>query len=242
VVVRVETTEFGDATDTGSIEVVAGTPAASPVAPTPGFSRYLTLATVYVAAGATTLTSANVTQLQINNRNVSLCTSAGRPSAPTKGQPIYETDTDKLLQYQTATTGWTPPWNLPWGVVGTGSNTTSATITTTQATISGLSTTITLVANRRYKATVTVPVLKNTSSSVVSIQTFVGATGIGGTSATVASGSYATLTGSHLFTGSGSTLITAAGSVVSDTASLNVSGVFPATLIIEDVGPAAAPA
>ena len=46
---------------------------------------------------------------------VYICTSGTRPT-PIKGMSIFETDTSKLLQYQSATTGWTPPWNIPWGI------------------------------------------------------------------------------------------------------------------------------
>lgn len=31
---------------------------------------------------------------------------------------IYETDTFRTMQYQSATTGWTQLWNMPWGVIG----------------------------------------------------------------------------------------------------------------------------
>ena len=188
------------------------------------------------------LTASEVNTYLMKQAVIVCDSTADYPASPVEGMTVYDKGADALKVYTTATTGWQAPWSLPWGLVGSGTNTAGATITTTQATISGLSLTITLIANRRYKATVTIPVLKNTSTSNVVIQTFVGATGIGGASGTVGSGEYATLTSSHLFTGSGSTLITAAGSVVSDTAALNVSNVFPATLIVEDIGPNGAPA
>lgn len=152
IVVRVQTTEFGDASNLGSIQVVAGTPdPVSPVAPTPTFSRYLTLATVYVPAGATSLTTSNVTELQINNRNISVCKSGGRPGSPSKGLPIYETDTNRFLTYQTATTGWTPPWNMPWGTVFSGRATVNVAVSANVLTPLIPSSNVQLVANRRYR-------------------------------------------------------------------------------------------
>jgi microcystin-dependent protein len=65
IVARVQTTEYGDASDVATIEVVTGTAAATPVAPTPGFDRWFELATVTVPAGAGSLTSTNVVPTRI---------------------------------------------------------------------------------------------------------------------------------------------------------------------------------
>lgn len=46
-----------------------------------------------------------------------ICTSSTRPASPYVGQAIYETDTDRLLFYYGATSGWRPPWNQAWGTV-----------------------------------------------------------------------------------------------------------------------------
>jgi hypothetical protein len=46
-------------------------------------------------------------------------TSGARPSSPTEGMTIYETDTDRLLIYTTATTGWVGATGAA-GVGGTG--------------------------------------------------------------------------------------------------------------------------
>jgi hypothetical protein len=95
--------------------------------------------------------------------NYTICTSSTRPASPVEGALIYETDTDKFLQYTTATTGWTPPWNMPWGQVAAvaygGAN--PATLTTI-VDIAGLTVTFTAVTNRLYKAWCTL----NMSSSV----------------------------------------------------------------------------
>jgi microcystin-dependent protein len=65
IIARVKTTEYGDATDTATVEVVTGTAAATPVAPTPGFDRWFELATVTVPAGASSLLSTNVVPTRV---------------------------------------------------------------------------------------------------------------------------------------------------------------------------------
>jgi len=67
-------------------------------------------------AGAPLLASDINTNLM--NQSV-IVTTAAHTSLPTpvEGMTIYETDTDKLLIYTTATTTWVPPWNMPWGYV-----------------------------------------------------------------------------------------------------------------------------
>jgi hypothetical protein len=81
-------------------------------------------------AGAPLLAAEINTNLM--NQSV-IVTTAAHTSLPTpvEGMMIYETDTDKLLQYTTGTTLWQPPWNLPWGRITPGSNAnTSSTVTT----------------------------------------------------------------------------------------------------------------
>ena len=43
--------------------------------------------------------------------------SSARPTGY-EGRAVYDTDTDALMVYAPPTTGWKPPWNLPWGYVG----------------------------------------------------------------------------------------------------------------------------
>jgi microcystin-dependent protein len=81
VVARVKTTEYGDASSTATVEVVTGTAAATPVAPTPGFSRYLVLATVNVPAGMSSLTSTDVVPTRVRSGSASVPTGAIMPFA-----------------------------------------------------------------------------------------------------------------------------------------------------------------
>ena len=60
VVAKVRDSEYSGSTDAGSIEVYTGTPAASPVEPSVGTNSYV-LARVDVPAGATSITTARIT-------------------------------------------------------------------------------------------------------------------------------------------------------------------------------------
>jgi hypothetical protein len=83
--------------------------------------------------------------------NYAICTSSTHPPSPVAGTLIYETDTNKLLQYTTATTGWQPPWNLPWGIQAAPA--TAGLVTTSGGTeiVLSTSTAFTAVANRRLR-------------------------------------------------------------------------------------------
>jgi hypothetical protein len=65
VVVRIRDAAYFGATNSWDLFVITGTPAASPVDPTiPSDGSYLLLARVAVAAGATSITNANITDLR----------------------------------------------------------------------------------------------------------------------------------------------------------------------------------
>lgn len=81
------------------------------------------------------------------------CTSSTRPASPTVGMSIFETDTFRVLVYVSATTGWVPPWNMPWGVMA--QNAVSGNSGATSGSTGVLSApTFTAVANRRYRITI----------------------------------------------------------------------------------------
>lgn len=84
------------------------------------------------------------------NTNRTICTSTTRPAHPSVGDEIYERDTGNTLIWQSATTGWTPPWNTSWGLV-TSANQTADTAFTTVNEIAGMRVTWTAVVNRKYK-------------------------------------------------------------------------------------------
>jgi hypothetical protein len=75
---------------------------------------------------------------------------------PLEGMATYDTTNNNFEIYTTSATGWRAPWNLPWGRI---SHATSATamgagsIGTTDTDITGITVTVTTVANRYYKIT-----------------------------------------------------------------------------------------
>lgn len=100
VVAKVEDQAYSGANNLWSLAVVAGTPAASPVAPTAP-NNSLTLAQILVGAGVTSIVNGNITDTRIYvaaEGGVIPCTSTQRPAVtvvPTS-QLIYETDTNRF--------------------------------------------------------------------------------------------------------------------------------------------------
>lgn len=81
---------------------------------------------------------------------------AALPSPNVTGAVAYNLDTDALLVKSGASVGWTPPWNLPWGVVYHFQSPNNFILTTNEATINGFDNiTFTAVPGRLYAVTVT---------------------------------------------------------------------------------------
>lgn len=117
VVARVKDAAYSGVVNAWDIEVVTGTPAPSPSEPAVP-ANSLVLAMVSVAALATSIVNANITDRRTTqagqNRATALggivtCTSTSRPSHK-EGRAIYETDTDILLISDGAS--WLDPRNL----------------------------------------------------------------------------------------------------------------------------------
>jgi hypothetical protein len=168
---------------------------------------------------------------------------------------IYETDTNKMLTYTTATTSWVPSWNLPWGIVGTSSATSTFTIPlTTPTDITGLSVTATLVKNRQYRAQWVAPVLKDATASRAILQLVVNGLTVARTQTDITAagrqtpngiftfGLGVTTTPSGIVSASGSYVFKVQGYCAAGTATLDVAVDQPAILLIEDIGPASSPA
>lgn len=99
VVAKVQDAAYSGATNAWSLAVVTGTPAASPAEPTVP-ANAVVLAMVNVAALATTITNANITDRRrraCGLSGIAVCSSTSRPAAPYIGMTIFETDTTKLL-------------------------------------------------------------------------------------------------------------------------------------------------
>ena len=193
-----------------------------------------------------------LTASQVNNlakQVVVTCTSGTRPSSPPEGMTIYETDTDKLLTYTTATTGWVAPWNTPWGRIGSAASTAAtSSIGSSNTDVNGLSVTWTAVANRYYLTTVMVPIYQQTTAAGVAYLSV--ADGSNNekivSQVTCPAGSAATLTVRILETvTAGST--TRKARIKQDggggaTGAIAYASNYPATILVEDLGPSAAPA
>jgi hypothetical protein len=185
----------------------------------------------------------------LGKQSVIVCTAGTRPASPIEGMTIYETDTDKLQIYTTATTLWQPPWNMPWGCVSGGYTEllVNGTTTTTTTDIAGLTCTFTAVANRRYK----IRAHTQLSSSVAGDYAGVNVADSVGTRLALASTSLPTVsTGVDVtaeviktFT-AGSTTVKGQVTRVAGTGTITpgAAATAPMFLIVEDIGPSAAPA
>lgn len=75
--------------------------------------------------------------------------SSARPTGY-EGRVIYDTDIDSLMVYASATTGWRPPWNLPWGFIGRALSASSVVLNNVQGNVTA-ALTFNVVKNRRYR-------------------------------------------------------------------------------------------
>lgn len=113
IIARVRDTSYSGASDTFALEVVQGTPAASPADPALPTGSCWVLARVAVAAAASSIVNANVTDFRTGGTGytgqggaaaalggVIACTSAVRPTAGLyEGMIAFETDTDRVIMY-----------------------------------------------------------------------------------------------------------------------------------------------
>lgn len=244
IIAKVQDAAYSGATNAWSLAVVTGTPAASPSDPaTPANS--VVLARVAVAALATSIVTANITDLRPRLAaagGVITCTSTTRPSSPWQGMTIYETDTRKVLEYQTATTTWTPPWNSPWGYVGAVTGTAQTGIGASVTDLTGLSVSYTGYANRRLLLQLIVPCFNSTS---------VGSLYIADSATAILQSGFALPNAVNVFTQMLTTHFTTTGtshtfkgraSVTGGTLSTYDTGSLKPQLIVTDIGPAGAPA
>lgn len=249
VIAEVRDTLFGGAANDWRLSVVTGTPAASPADPSVP-NTALVLARVAVAAGATSVTNANITDLRARAGAVGvsdvICTSTTRPASPFVGMKIYETDTAKALVYAGATSGWSPPWNLSWGrqasVVVTAD---TGSIVGTIVDITGATVSWTAVAGRRYKATFKAEVSSSVGGDtpVLSLTNASNADYDRVTKPLTSTGGE-TFAGVVEITGvSGATVAKLRGIRAAGSGTLTIGGgaTRPCSIIIEDIGPSANP-
>lgn len=172
IVARVRDAEYSGASDTFAIEVVTGTPAASPVDPAVPANSWV-LARVQVAAGATTITNGVLTDLRTVNtsqfgRAAALgglvpCSSSFRPPHAV-GQPIYETDTKRMAISDG--TDWIVPY--PLGELARTNRTSNSAAFGTSVTYFD-TVTATLLPNRKIRVRVAGNILAGTAGQTVSL-------------------------------------------------------------------------
>lgn len=172
--------------------------------------------------------------------------SSARPTGY-EGRAVYDTDTDALMVYASPTTGWKPPWNLPWGVVAKAQLTANSATFTTTADLTGMSCTFTAVPGRRYMCWVTLNVFQQVSTDLVSFYiTGPAGSGVKHLIASPRPGDfYSTVDGSIIQEGlSGSVTLKVARECLGGGgyAQVAASAQFPAQFVIMDVGPYSAPA
>ena len=172
--------------------------------------------------------------------------SSARPTGY-EGRAVYDTDTDALMIYASPTTGWKPPWNLPWGVVAKAQLTANSATFTTSADLTGMSCTFTAVPGRRYMCWVTLNVFQQVSTDLVSFYiTGPAGSGVKQLIASPRPGDfYSTVDGSIIQEGlSGSVTLKVARECLGGGgyAQVAASAQFPAQFVIMDVGPYSAPA
>ncbi len=172
-------------------------------------------------------------------------------TAPQEGMQAYVAGSvHQFLVYAGATDTWQPPWNLPWGRVAQAKKTSSQTGITTVVDVSGLTLTVTALANRLWRVSCYIPLFTQNTSAAV-IQTFLqtGASGAGTQIQDLVLG----LAASGQFSGymeSADQTTTAASlsyhircqNSGAGTTDIGPNTTLPALLSIEDVGSAGAPA
>jgi hypothetical protein len=119
IVATVEDADYSGATDAWKLDVVSGTPAATPLFPAIDDNTFV-LATVLVQNGVSSIVDADITDIRSGSdtdgttaltnygfaalQGVIRCTSSTRPQSPEEGWSIYETDTDREYVYDGS--GW----------------------------------------------------------------------------------------------------------------------------------------
>lgn len=106
VVIQVRDTNYGEAANDVRLTVVTGTPAAVPSAPAlTSYPNALVLAEVAVAAAATTIVNANITDRRTYATalgGIHRCTSTTRPTNPYDGMVCHEINTDFFIRWDGA--------------------------------------------------------------------------------------------------------------------------------------------
>lgn len=243
---------YSGADNDARVIVVTGTAAASPVDPTLP-ANALVLARVSVAANASSITTANITDLRplasVRDQVPAFASSTERTTAipsPYTGQlsAITAADTTNGIQQYNGS-AWRLPWSLPWGFIGSTTRTTS--FAATNANIITYS--LAAIANRRYRITAGAgSVSSSVDSDIAGLAVYADGTKRAGVNIWcpfLGTGYHGgTVVGYYAPTSSATVTIAAYGERVSGTGTITwgASATSPLQLFIEDIGPTGAPA
>jgi len=156
-----------------------------------------------------------------------------------EGMFVYDMEAHALKQFTTGATGWTAPWNLPWGYVAQASTSTvTSAISSTYKDITDLTVTWTGVANRRYKVTGYVDI-GSTNSSISRIAITDGSnTEKAQSQQVLGSNDVATHNVMEIFTGTSASLTRKLrGRVTAGTGATQSNNYGPHLIVVEDIGP-----
>jgi hypothetical protein len=251
IVARVYDTAVGDTGPSRwALEAVTGTAAPSPAAPAAP-TNSVALAQVSVAAAATSVVNAGITDVRRRLGGLAgavlLCTSTTRPANPWLGQTIDESDTGNRLVWYGSASGWRPPWSVSWGVLGRATvGTNQGSIVGSEVAITGLSVAVTIPQNRRLRARAHLDVSDTLANehAAVFIRTAAGIVGRGefDTSVVATFGLSAVADTPVLELAAGSYTFTVGLQRLSGSGTLAANGAVAASwLVVEDLGPNGAP-
>lgn len=194
------------------------------------------------------LTAANLIDY-VQKQVLIVCdSSADYPDSSTRreGMAVYDKNSDKLLTYTTSSTGWVPPWNMPWGIVNAVSTTTATTgIGSSLTQLTNLAITSTPTANRRLR----ISWLANMATADTAARSK--AVSLTDGSGTQLQAWYMTQDANLNYTGQGVHYMLSTGSsmtwqvrasISANTCTTNFNSTNPGILIVEDIGPNGAPA
>lgn len=177
-----------------------------------------------------------------------ICTSGTHPTTGLfAGLQIYETNTGNTLYYQSATTGFTAPWNTEWGYIDTKKVTANQGSITTAVDVTGLSSTQTYVANRHNRVHVEVLLQTTVADDVVGIILMVDGSQVevSNIDCRVANQAFSAEINweiDGLSAGSHTIKVQAQRVAGTGTITMVANATAPALLLIEDIGPNGAPA
>lgn len=256
VIAQVRDSAYSGADDDARITVVTGTPAAVPADPSlASFPNALVLARITVAAGDTAINTGDITDLRtianVRNSIPTFATYTERTTAipsPYNGQLSAISAgwvADGIEQYNGV--AWRQPWNMPWGLVATANSTAGTASVTTTETVQLTSSSYTALASRYYKATFTTTFVGNVAGDLCQVQLRrdnAAGTSFGAERVTIPLNPFQTFYCMTLFftTTAGAQTVCATLQRIAGSGSAYSGAGLQSQIIVEDIGPAGAPA